>query len=102
MSDMLKDQVALVTGGARGIGKSIGEALAAVPRSSWPTSTEEGAKESAAELTNKYGVTAEGLACDVSKAEECQPRHRNRQKNTANSISSSTTPASLATNCSPA
>ena len=72
MSQQLKDQLAVVTGGAQGIGRAIAEALAAEGANLVLADINaEGAAETAAQIAEKTGVKAEGVACDVSKPEAC-------------------------------
>ena len=72
MSTQLKDQIAVVTGGARGIGRAIAEALAdAGATLVLADLNAEGAQATAAEIAAAKGVKAEGVGCDVSNAEAC-------------------------------
>jgi 3-oxoacyl-[acyl-carrier protein] reductase len=69
---MLKGQVAVVTGGARGIGRAIADALAGQGATLILADLNaEGARATAAEIAQARGVAAEGVACDVSKAADC-------------------------------
>ncbi len=73
MDKMLKDQVAIVTGGARGIGRSISEKLAAAGAIVMVADLNlEGAQQTATELTQSTGSRCEAAKVDVSSAEDCQ------------------------------
>ena len=64
----LDGRVALVTGGSRGLGRVMAEALAEVGASVVLTSRHQDAAQAAAhEISSTYGVQALGLACDSSK-----------------------------------
>ena len=72
MSDLLKGQMAVVTGGARGIGRAISEALAGAGATVLIADLNaEGAQKTAEEIAQTRGVTTEGIGCDVSRAEDC-------------------------------
>jgi 3-oxoacyl-[acyl-carrier protein] reductase len=72
MSKPLEGQIALVTGGARGIGRAIAEALAGAGATLVLADINaEGAAATASEIAAQYGVPAEGVGCDVSKGEAC-------------------------------
>ncbi len=72
MTEALDDQVAVVTGGTRGIGRAIATALAE-RRASVVLTGRNGdtAKAVADEIAGRTGATVEGAACDVSRVEEC-------------------------------
>jgi 3-oxoacyl-[acyl-carrier protein] reductase len=73
MSKVLQDQIAVVTGGARGIGRAIAEALArAGAKLMLADLNEDGVKATAAEIAQAHGVEVEGMACNVAQAEACQ------------------------------
>jgi 3-oxoacyl-[acyl-carrier protein] reductase len=62
-----------VTGGARGIGRAIAEALAAEGATlELADLNAEGAQATAAEIAAKYGVKAEGVGANVAQQADCQ------------------------------
>lgn len=69
----LKDKVAVITGGAQGIGRSIAEAYAreGAKLSLWDVG-EEVVKKTAEELANQYKVQALGVKADVTKIENVE------------------------------
>ena len=70
---LLKDQVAIITGGARGIGRAIAEKYAAHGASLAVIDVNlEAAEGTAQELANQYGIRAIASKCDVSKADEVE------------------------------
>lgn len=76
MKKQLDGQVAVVTGGSRGIGRAIARKLAHEGARVYLTSrTEEAAAEAAreiaAEITAETGAHVEGLACDSGDAHAC-------------------------------
>lgn len=69
----LDGRVALITGGARGFGKVIAEALGSAGASIALTSREDGkAKEAAEAVFSATGAKAIGLAADVTRPEDVQ------------------------------
>ncbi|MEN6627739.1 MAG: 3-oxoacyl-[acyl-carrier-protein] reductase [Candidatus Sumerlaeia bacterium] len=69
---MLKDQVAIVTGGARGIGRCISQALAKQGATVVVADLNlEGAQATANELAAATGARVEAAGCDVSNVEAC-------------------------------
>lgn len=73
MNNELKDQVAIVTGAARGIGKAIAEALAKKGASVVICDImAEEANKTAQDISANYGVKSYALAFDVSKSEDVE------------------------------
>ncbi|MDX1959551.1 MAG: SDR family oxidoreductase [Leptospiraceae bacterium] len=75
MSEYYKDKVALVTGGAsaRGLGRSIANTIAKLGAKIVLVDLNKEAIEKAAEeVKSTYGVETLGLACNVTKAEDCE------------------------------
>ncbi len=73
MDNEFRDQVAVITGSARGIGRAIAEALAKKGASVviCDIMSEEAGK-TAQEITTKYGVRTHSLTFDVSKSDEVE------------------------------
>lgn len=72
MESILEGQVALVTGGTRGIGRAIASALAASGARVVMTSrSAESAEKAAQEIAAESGGDVEGRACDSSKGDVC-------------------------------
>ncbi len=72
MDAMLKDQIAIVTGGARGIGRCISQALAAQGATVVVADLNaEGAQATANEIAAATGARVEAMGCDVSNVDSC-------------------------------
>jgi len=71
---MLKEKVAIITGGARGIGAAIAEAFAkqGADVAVLCRSGEEAAADLIGRLTGEYGVRAKAYRCDVSDFEDAK------------------------------
>ena len=70
---MFENQVAVITGSARGIGRAIAESLAEKKCNIIITDIlkEEGEK-TAASIQNQFGVKAHFIECDVTKSDDCK------------------------------
>jgi NAD(P)-dependent dehydrogenase (short-subunit alcohol dehydrogenase family) len=69
----LHGRTSFVTGATRGIGRACAEALASAGSHVAIVDLDEGgAAKTAAEIAAKYGVTARGYGCDVSRPEAVQ------------------------------
>lgn len=69
----LKDQVAIVTGGAQGIGRAIAEALAVEGAKVVISDINaEQAGKTAGEIAQKYGIETFSVAGNVAKSEDCE------------------------------
>ncbi|HEY6243135.1 MAG TPA: SDR family NAD(P)-dependent oxidoreductase [Pyrinomonadaceae bacterium] len=74
---MLKNKTALITGGGRGIGKAIADALAREgARVAVGARTLEQVKEVADQLAGKYGVQTHACVCDVSNSASVETMFR--------------------------
>ncbi|MBI3736957.1 3-oxoacyl-ACP reductase FabG [Candidatus Sumerlaeota bacterium] len=72
MDKVLSGQVALITGGTRGIGRAIAARLASAGATVTLTGrSAESAAQAAAELAQETGGQVEGVACDSSQSESC-------------------------------
>ena len=69
---VLKDKVAVITGGASGIGYATASKLAAQGTHRVLTDIEETALNTAVETLRQSGVKVEGVVCDVSKLDQMQ------------------------------
>ena len=72
MLGQLQNQVAIVTGGSRGIGRGIARVLAKAGANVLVAGLEENECREAAEELRGFGVEAEGLAGDVTKRDFCE------------------------------
>ena len=72
MLGSLQNQVAIVTGGSRGIGRGIARVLAKAGANVLVAGLEENECREAAEELRSFGVEAEGLAGDVTKRDFCE------------------------------
>lgn len=75
MSEFFKDKVAVVTGGAspRGLGRAIANRIAKEGTSIVLVDlNEEQIKKAAEEVSSQFGVKAIGVACNVTKLEDCE------------------------------
>ena len=72
MSAPLKDKVAIVTGGSRGIGLAIAEKLAEMGCEVVITARKRDELETAAQSIRKSGGKCEGVPCDVSSLSDVQ------------------------------
>jgi 3-oxoacyl-[acyl-carrier protein] reductase len=69
----LKDKIAVITGGSVGIGLAVAEALADEGVHLLLCARDkERVQQKAAEIADKYGVRAIGIAADVAKAIDCE------------------------------
>ena len=66
---MLKDQIALVTGASRGIGKAIASGLGAAGTTVIGTATSQGGADNISAYLAEAGINGKGLVLDVSDAE---------------------------------
>lgn len=72
MLGSLQNQVAIVTGGSRGIGRGIARVLAKAGANVLVAGLEENECREAAEELRSFGVEAEGIAGDVTKRDFCE------------------------------
>ena len=72
MLGQLQNQVAIVTGGSRGIGRGIARVLAKAGANVLVAGLEENECREAAEELRALGVDAEGIAGDVTKRDFCE------------------------------
>lgn len=72
MLGSLQNQVAIVTGGSRGIGRGIARVLAKAGANVLVAGLEENECREAAEELRSFGVEAEGIAGDVTKRDSAK------------------------------
>ncbi len=66
------DKVAVITGGASGVGRSIAFALGGRGAKIVISDVDKGALESTSQALTDAGITASGVYCDVTSLESCQ------------------------------
>ena len=69
IEDNLQDQVALVTGASRGIGRAIAEGLGAAKATVIGTATTESGAQKITEYFAEVGITGEGMMLDVTNSD---------------------------------
>jgi len=91
MSGLLKDKVAIVTGGGRGMGKAFALEFAKEGQIVLPDINLKGAESVAQEITTKGGK-AVAMEADISRQEDTRKMQRRLSSSMAGSISSSIMP----------